>query len=72
MTRPKSRGLRPGTGIADLVAAARERQVGAVAWLISLVESESPFLPEVAAELAPYAGRAQVVGLCRGPTGGRA
>jgi hypothetical protein len=67
MTRPQSRGLRPGTGIADLVAAARERQVGAVARLISLMESEWPFLREVAAELAPHAGRAQVVGLCRGP-----
>jgi hypothetical protein len=72
MTRPQSRGLRPGTGIADLVAAAREQQVGVVSWLISLVESKSPFLRAVAAELTPYAGRAQVVGLCRGPTGGRA
>ncbi|MGA8211490.1 MAG: methylmalonyl Co-A mutase-associated GTPase MeaB [Nocardioidaceae bacterium] len=52
----------------DLVARARDGQPRAVARLISLVEDESPLLREVMAGLAPYAGRAQVVGIT-GPPG---
>jgi LAO/AO transport system kinase len=51
-----------------LVAAAREGDARSVARLISLVEDASPLLREVAAALAPHAGRAQVLGLT-GPPG---
>jgi LAO/AO transport system kinase len=59
---------RRGVDVADLVERARDGQPRAVARLISLVEDASPQLREVAAALAPYAGRAQVVGLT-GPPG---
>jgi LAO/AO transport system kinase len=57
--------------IADLVARARDGQPRAVARLISLVEDGSPQLPGVAAALAPYTGRAQVVGLTGSPGVGK-
>jgi GTPase len=54
--------------IGELVDRARQQQPRAVARLISLVEDASPQLREVAAALAPFTGRAQVVGLT-GPPG---
>ena len=63
MARP-----RPQVDVADLVSRARDGQPRAVARLISLVEDASPQLREAAAALAPFAGRAQVIGLT-GPPG---
>jgi LAO/AO transport system kinase len=54
--------------VPDLVERARRGEQLAVARLISLVEDGGPELPVVAAALAPYAGRAHVVGLT-GPPG---
>jgi LAO/AO transport system kinase len=54
--------------VADLVDRARRGEQRAVARLISLVESGGPELAEVAAALAPHAGRAHVVGIT-GPPG---
>jgi LAO/AO transport system kinase len=55
----------------ELVDRALEGQQRAVARLISLVESGSPDLPEIAALLAPHTGRAQVVGLTGSPGVGK-
>jgi LAO/AO transport system kinase len=55
----------------DLVARAREGHPRAVARLISFVEDSSPLLREVTAALAPYAGRAHVVGLTGAPGVGK-
>jgi LAO/AO transport system kinase len=71
MTSCRSRGFRSGATVADLVARARELQPGAVARLISLVETDSPVLREVAVALAPHAGRAQVVGITGSPGVGK-
>jgi LAO/AO transport system kinase len=57
--------------VPDLVAAARAGEHRAVARLISLVEDGDELLPEVAAALAPHAGRAQVVGLTGSPGVGK-
>jgi LAO/AO transport system kinase len=54
--------------IDDLVGRARNSEPRAVARLISLVEDASPHLRSVAAALAPYSGRARVIGLT-GPPG---
>ena len=54
--------------VEGLVTRAREGSARAVAQLISLVEDGSPLLRDVAAALAPHAGRARVVGLT-GPPG---
>jgi LAO/AO transport system kinase len=54
--------------VAELVDRARDGQPRAVARLISLVEDASPQLREVARILAPFTGRAQVIGLT-GPPG---
>lgn len=62
---------RPGRDIPTLVSRAREGDPRSVARLISLVENGDPKLPEVAAALAPYAGRAQVVGLTGSPGVGK-
>jgi LAO/AO transport system kinase len=53
------------------VARARDGDPRSVARLISLVEDESPELPAIAAALAPYGGRAQVVGLTGSPGVGK-
>jgi LAO/AO transport system kinase len=71
MTASRSRGSRPGGDVADLVANARELQPAAVARLISLVESDSPQLREVAVALAAHTGRAQIVGLTGSPGVGK-
>ncbi|MFI7546345.1 methylmalonyl Co-A mutase-associated GTPase MeaB [Actinoplanes sp. NPDC049599] len=57
--------------VPTLVARAREGDARSVARLISLVENGDPRLPEVAAALAPYAGRAQVIGLTGSPGVGK-
>lgn len=55
----------------SLVAGAREGDARSVARLISLVENGDPALPEVAAAMAPHAGRAQVLGLTGAPGVGK-
>ncbi|GID94778.1 transporter [Amorphoplanes digitatis] len=62
---------RPGRDVPTLVSRAREGDPRSVARLISLVENGDPKLPEVAAALAPYSGRAQVVGLTGSPGVGK-
>ena len=57
--------------VPELVAQARGGQARAVGRLLSLVEDESPALPEVMAALAPYAGRAHVVGITGAPGVGK-
>ncbi|HEX2298259.1 MAG TPA: methylmalonyl Co-A mutase-associated GTPase MeaB, partial [Pseudonocardiaceae bacterium] len=59
---------RQGLDVEDLVGRARQGQPRAVARLISLIEDGAPQLREVAAALAPYTGRAQVLGIT-GPPG---
>jgi len=57
--------------VPDLVARAEAGEARAVARLISLVEDDSPLLPEVSRELAPHTGRAHVVGLTGAPGVGK-
>jgi len=57
--------------VSDLVSRARDGQSRAVARLISYVEDASPLLREVTAALAPYAGRAQVIGITGAPGVGK-
>ena len=57
--------------VSDLTARARNGQAAAVARLISLVEDDSPLLPEVSRSLAPFTGRAHVVGLTGAPGVGK-
>ncbi|RSM73507.1 methylmalonyl Co-A mutase-associated GTPase MeaB [Actinoplanes sp. ATCC 53533] len=63
--------VRPGRDVPTLVARAREGDPRSVARLISLVENGDEKLPELAAALAPYAGRSQVVGLTGSPGVGK-
>jgi GTPase len=63
--------VRRGADVAHLVEGARTGDPRAVARLISLVESDSPALREVAVALAPYGGRAQVVGMTGSPGVGK-
>jgi LAO/AO transport system kinase len=60
-----------GASVDDLVRRAREGSPRAVARLISLVEDASPALREVMAALAPYTGRAWVLGLTGSPGVGK-
>jgi LAO/AO transport system kinase len=55
----------------ELVAGARAGQARAVARLVSMVEDASPQLREAMAALAPYAGRAHVVGITGSPGVGK-
>jgi len=55
----------------DLVARARGGQASAVARLISLVEDDSPALPELSAALMSLSGDAHVVGLTGAPGVGK-
>ncbi len=57
--------------VADLIEKVRDGSPRAVARLISLVESESPALREVARALAPMGGRARVIGLTGSPGVGK-
>ena len=68
---PAGRRGRRQVDVPELVARAREGDARSVARLISLVEDASPALREVAAELAPHAGRAQVLGLTGAPGVGK-
>jgi LAO/AO transport system kinase len=63
--------VRPGRDLPTLVARAREGDPRSVARLISLVEDESPELPQLAAALTPYGGGARVVGLTGSPGVGK-
>jgi LAO/AO transport system kinase len=62
---------RRAVGVAELVDRARGSDPRAVARLISLVESDSPALRDVARALAPYTGRARVIGLTGAPGVGK-
>jgi len=66
-----ARPLRRDASVPELVEAARAGQARAVARLISLVEEASPLLREAMAALAPYAGRAHVVGITGAPGVGK-
>jgi len=57
--------------VSELVERARQAEPRAVARLITLVESGSPKLREVAEQLMPYTGHAQVVGLTGSPGVGK-
>ena len=57
--------------VGELVERGRDGDPRAVARMISLVEDASPLLREVAAALAPHAGRARVVGLTGSPGVGK-
>ncbi len=57
--------------VASLVSRARAGDARSIARLISLVEDGDPALPAVAAALAPYGGKAQVVGLTGAPGVGK-
>ncbi len=57
--------------VPDLIAGARNGDPRAVARLVSLVEDADPALREVMAALAPFTGRAQVIGLTGAPGVGK-
>jgi LAO/AO transport system kinase len=57
--------------VPDLVARAQQGEAAAVARLISLVEDDSPALPELSAALAPHTGQAHIVGLTGSPGVGK-
>jgi len=57
--------------VAALVAAAAQSSPRAVARLVSLIEDAHPVLREVMAALAPYTGRARVIGLTGSPGVGK-
>jgi LAO/AO transport system kinase len=61
----------PGSDLGGLVTRARDGDPRAVAKLITLVESNHPRLPELAAALAPETGTAQVIGLTGAPGVGK-
>ncbi len=63
--------VRRSRDVPTLVGAARDGDARAVARLISLVEDADPALPEVAAALARYTGRARVIGLTGSPGVGK-
>ena len=71
MTDSRPTGRREAVDVAELVEQARAGKARAVGRLISLVEDESPALREVMAALAPYAGRAHVVGITGAPGVGK-
>jgi LAO/AO transport system kinase len=62
---------RGAASVPELVERARSGDARAVARLISLVEDASPLLREVMAGLAPYTGRAQIVGITGSPGVGK-
>jgi LAO/AO transport system kinase len=57
--------------VPELVSRARQADPRAVARLITLVESDSPALREVAEHLMPFTGHAQVVGITGSPGVGK-
>jgi LAO/AO transport system kinase len=62
---------RRAVDVSELVERARQADPRAVARLITLVESASPHLREVAERLMPFTGHAQVVGLTGSPGVGK-
>ena len=68
---PARRAARNGSRVDELVERARKADQRAVARLISLVEDASPLLSEVARQLTPYTGNAQLVGITRSPCVGK-
>jgi LAO/AO transport system kinase len=64
-------GRRSSGNVPELVERARTGDARSVARLISLVEDASPLLREVMAGLAPYAGKAHVVGITGSPGVGK-
>jgi LAO/AO transport system ATPase len=68
---PRGRRSRRTVDVPALVEGARAGEARSVARLISLVEDASPALRQVAAELAPYTGNAQVLGLTGSPGVGK-
>ncbi|MGN0064252.1 MAG: methylmalonyl Co-A mutase-associated GTPase MeaB [Nocardioides sp.] len=71
MTTQAGGRRRSTASVPDLVSRARQGQPAAVARLISLVEDASPSLREVMSALAPYTGRAHVVGITGAPGVGK-
>jgi len=67
----RERRSRRSGDVAALVERARNGDPRGVARLISLIEDASPALREVAAALAPVAGRARVIGLTGSPGVGK-
>ena len=63
--------MRHGGDISALVARARDADPRAVARLVTLVENGDEALPRIAAELAPYSGHAQIIGLTGAPGVGK-
>jgi LAO/AO transport system kinase len=61
----------PDVDVDDLVARASRGEPRAVARLVSLIEDASPVLRQVTAALAPFTGRARVVGLTGSPGVGK-
>lgn len=57
--------------LTEVVAAARQGRPRAIGRLVSLVENESPELPELMALLAPDTGRARLIGLTGAPGVGK-
>jgi LAO/AO transport system kinase len=62
---------RQAPSVRELIDRARDGDPRAVARLISLVEDEAPALREVMAALAPYAGRAAILGVTGSPGVGK-
>jgi LAO/AO transport system kinase len=63
--------VRRTVDVADLVSRARDGQPRAVARLVSLVEDAHPSLRQVMASLAPFTGKARIVGLTGSPGVGK-
>ncbi|KRF15387.1 transporter [Nocardioides sp. Soil797] len=66
--RPRGRSA---VAVPELVERARAGDLRSVGRLISLVEDESPLLREAMAHLAPYAGRARIIGITGSPGVGK-
>ncbi len=60
-----------GTSVTELVDRARRGEPRAVARLISLVEDASPLLRDIMAALAPFGGRAALIGITGSPGVGK-
>ncbi|GAB4008015.1 methylmalonyl Co-A mutase-associated GTPase MeaB [Nocardioides ultimimeridianus] len=74
MTQSTTGGGRRGitaAAVPDLVEKARGGDQRSVGRLVSLVEDESPVLPDLMRALAPYAGQAHIVGLTGAPGVGK-
>jgi LAO/AO transport system kinase len=71
MSSPEPPSVGRAVDVPDLVAQARAGRPRAVARLVSLVEDAHPALRAVMAALAPYTGRARIVGLTGSPGVGK-